>query len=964
MAFPRLNNISFWLLPPSLILLLLSALVENGAGTGWTVKDKLSYYSNVIINKLYLMRESFSLNFSRMFSTNNNLYNSNFSNHFFNNSNKKDKIKQNFLNIISIIFIIFILYKFIRVYTFSVSGLLGFILSFFVSYLISIFVLNKFKFSKNKFVRILQKFVIYNIILFIGIYIFGYFSIKTMSVISCQGMVYKYNKDILNVNTSKNKGKKYYNISVKKDNADNFFKSTGKMNINNKNSNFINDPNSNKNKIKQIFFSIIYIIFCIGFIYYYISKLQMYNIVAMVISFCLSFVTSYFIFNKFTFSKIFIIRIIQQSIVYFVLYLFITCFCIYFYLFDPILCQGDEDALSNKNGTKENYKIDVTIRGELPKKPVDTLFNKASSLLNKSFESLGAAGAAGTVGAAMVKSTVGLPISQRLVLIGGSGFITSAGVIFGIQAGKNLSDQVNFREFVVEQMKSSPHANTDITRVPSPGSGFNINSPLELGDQTAPLNNLLEIIFSYNVLELILILFLIYLYLNKYILNVINKNIPTKYHYLKKIFEASINYNTKFMNISLITTIVLLFLFKLINLYFSYVLSKNIDEFVLVYNAINQNSFLMIISLNNIILNNKNFIYKLFLITFLKFKLLYVISYLFYIFNRVVKMLIAWGQFAWVSNTTHQRLNVEHPSKFTTSYSGSSKTNNITTQSLSQNKELFYQWLVGFTDGDGTFSIAHQNGKWSLAFKLSQHEYNMRLLYFIKSQLGVGNINKEAKTKMVNYRIRDRKKLVEVIFPIFDYYPLLTSKYFTYLKFKEAYRILEDTSLTNTQQDELMFALVKKVPSEGYINPAWKKVNNIVSNANEANMVMSKAWLIGFTEAEGSFYLVNKSKDRIVHGFEITQNLDFIVFSAIGRILGIKTSSKKTDHTTVTTNSRSIENIIKYYNNTMKGMKSFEYRVWARCYVKHKGDFSKLNKIRNQIRIRKLGTTIVNSKFH
>ena len=58
MAFPRLNNVSFWLLPPSLILLLLSSLVENGAGTGWTVKLKLSYYSNIIINKLYSMRET------------------------------------------------------------------------------------------------------------------------------------------------------------------------------------------------------------------------------------------------------------------------------------------------------------------------------------------------------------------------------------------------------------------------------------------------------------------------------------------------------------------------------------------------------------------------------------------------------------------------------------------------------------------------------------------------------------------------------------------------------------------------------------------------------------------------------------------------------------------------------------------------------------------------------------------
>lgn len=335
-------------------------------------------------------------------------------------------------------------------------------------------------------------------------------------------------------------------------------------------------------------------------------------------------------------------------------------------------------------------------------------------------------------------------------------------------------------------------------------------------------------------------------------------------------------------------------------------------------------------------------------------------KYLFYYLNRAVKMLLTRGQFAWVNIFIHQRLNVEHPANLTTFSSASEpiiggNTNNITTLALKQNKELFFQWLVGFTDGDGTFSIAYQNQKWSLAFKLSQHEYNMKLLYFIKSQLGVGNINKEFKTNMVNYRIRDRKKLLEVIFPIFDKYPLLTSKYFNYLKFKEAYIILENPSLTKTQKDKLMFHLLTKSPSEDYISPAWKIVNNEVSNSNEANMVMSKAWLIGFTEAEGSFYLVNKTKDRIVHGFEITQKLDLIVLTAIGCILGIKTRSKKTYHTIVTTNSRSIENIIKYYFNTMKGMKSFEFKVWARCYVKHKGDFNKLNEIRNKIRIKKLG---------
>ena len=343
------------------------------------------------------------------------------------------------------------------------------------------------------------------------------------------------------------------------------------------------------------------------------------------------------------------------------------------------------------------------------------------------------------------------------------------------------------------------------------------------------------------------------------------------------------------------------------------------------------------------------------------------INYLFYIL-RNGKNVNNMGTIRLGNNFTHQRLNVEHPSKLT-------KTNNITTQALNQNKELFYQWLVGFTDGDGTFSIAHQNGKWSLTFKLTQHEYNMRLLYFIKSQIGVGNINKETTTKMVNYRIRDRKKLVEVIFPIFDSYPLLTSKYFNYLKFKEAYRILEDNNLTKTLKDELMFNLVKRVPSENYISPAWDIVNNIVSNTNEANMVMSKAWLIGFTEAEGSFYLVNKSKDRIVHGFEITQKLDLIVLSAIGYILGIKTTSKKTYNTVVTTNSRSIENIIKYYNNTMKGMNSLAYKLWFRAYSilklntisneeKKYKKLNKINKILNKTNSKLNPNLKLSNKFH
>ena len=261
--------------------------------------------------------------------------------------------------------------------------------------------------------------------------------------------------------------------------------------------------------------------------------------------------------------------------------------------------------------------------------------------------------------------------------------------------------------------------------------------------------------------------------------------------------------------------------------------------------------------------------------------------------------------------------------------------------------------MVGFTDGDGTFSIARQNDTWALEFKLGQSTYNLRLLHFVKNQLGVGSIFVEKDGNMAHFRIRDRKVLESVIFPIFDKYPLLSSKQFNYLKFKEAYAILSDSTLAKSDKDTLMLNIVNsKLPAE-YISPIWSAVDNKISDHASASLVMSKAWLIGFTEAESSFYLVSKTSTRLVHAFEITQKLDEIVLNSIRRLLGISTQVKfkKAGYFSLsTTNSRAIENLIKYFHNTMRGMKAVEYRIWARSYNKHKGDFKSLDKIRNQMR--------------
>lgn len=333
----------------------------------------------------------------------------------------------------------------------------------------------------------------------------------------------------------------------------------------------------------------------------------------------------------------------------------------------------------------------------------------------------------------------------------------------------------------------------------------------------------------------------------------------------------------------------------------------------------------------------------------------------FFIFNinyilNVILLKIRWGQFAWLLTQIlfydHQRLNVEYPKncKLIRSYSNQ---NNI--YYFDSNKQEFYQWLIGFTDGDGSFTISSQtlkNGKikWSLFFKIGQSNSNLRVLYYIKKQLGHGSVQLETKNSNAYFRIRDIKIINKIIFPIFDKYPLLTSKYFEYVKLKKAYIILSDSNIDYEEKNKLLFALKKEKKPEGYISPAWDKINYIVRNTEEAKRIMSKQWIIGFTEAEGSFYLVKKDSSRLSHAFEITQKLDFIVLQSIAHILGISVKHKRIYNTVITTNSRAILNIIYYYKNTMKGMKALEYRIWARSFVKFKGNFNELNKIRNLVK--------------
>ena len=137
----------------------------------------------------------------------------------------------------------------------------------------------------------------------------------------------------------------------------------------------------------------------------------------------------------------------------------------------------------------------------------------------------------------------------------------------------------------------------------------------------------------------------------------------------------------------------------------------------------------------------------------------------------------------------------------------------------------FFEWLVGVTDGDGTFYFAKtKKGVWTFTYKIAQSKYNLRLLYYIKSNLGVGSVSvPNSKDNTAEFRIRKIQHIIQYILPIFDKYPLLTSKHFNYKLFREAILISANTLISYEQRDKLITDI--KIKSESgiptdYISPS------------------------------------------------------------------------------------------------------------------------------------------------
>lgn len=257
----------------------------------------------------------------------------------------------------------------------------------------------------------------------------------------------------------------------------------------------------------------------------------------------------------------------------------------------------------------------------------------------------------------------------------------------------------------------------------------------------------------------------------------------------------------------------------------------------------------------------------------------------------------------------------------------------------------FNEWLVGFTDGDGCFNIYTniENKKIIFTYRLGQKFNNKQILYTIKKNLGIGRVVLE---KDMAYFIITRKDHLEnIILPIFYKYNLLTSKEYKFLIFDKCFKIYLNNNLTQIEKINLINLIKLEVRPLNYI-PTY------ILNNSKPIIIISKSWIVGFIEAEGSFYITKKDTIRYVHGFGITQKLDKQLLLYIKDILKIKSNvlyNKNGFYSLNCYNKNSLKYIKKYFFKLFKSRKALIYRIWARSF-RLKGRYTELKKIQEIIR--------------
>lgn len=229
---------------------------------------------------------------------------------------------------------------------------------------------------------------------------------------------------------------------------------------------------------------------------------------------------------------------------------------------------------------------------------------------------------------------------------------------------------------------------------------------------------------------------------------------------------------------------------------------------------------------------------------------------------------------------------------------GSSETTcKETSFNLLKKDKDFYNWFIGFTEGDGSFVIPTNRPP---QFEITQHIKDISVLYKIKKYLGFGSIIKRKKRNVAVYQVIGNYKSLIILAYIFNGHIRCPAK-------------------------QKRFSLwINKLKN-------YVKLDMII---NESTLLVSinDSWFSGFTDAEGHFSYRIKISNQLSLSFQISQKTPEILLKIINAFkLNNKVGFDKSwnGYRFSTENSIKRKSLIRYFNRyPLKTQKKINYLRW------------------------------------
>lgn len=254
-----------------------------------------------------------------------------------------------------------------------------------------------------------------------------------------------------------------------------------------------------------------------------------------------------------------------------------------------------------------------------------------------------------------------------------------------------------------------------------------------------------------------------------------------------------------------------------------------------------------------------------------------------------------------------------------------------------------FQWLVGFTDGDGCFTTYKEKkyeNNWRHEYTIGLHIKDTRLLYKIKRLLGCGIVRKY--NNVVIYNIKKIEHILTIIIPLFDSNPLLTqNKISRYLRFRETFLNKVINSKRSTEDQKILGRLLMEKDMKGVYNN--ETINLLLTDRSWLDYFSN--WIVGFTEAEGSFYHTKlpesdlRREEKYRPEFRVSQDDEKELLSKIKDRIGLNrdvgiSSNRKNHYYIIAVSKKSLKKVIEYFNNPsivkLKGDKLLQFRLWEK----------------------------------